>query len=394
MTEEDSTVPREREIAARIASLISDSDAQMDTVAADLTELYRRNIPVYDSVARDEVQRNTRAVLDIVVRRVRSDSPAVNEHDVSDLVRRWADQKIPLELIAHSIQLGARELFKVIRHNAAEQGLTSHAVDDMQDMMWEWATSYSAAVNTVMQERAVSGAARRADLIRQLVEGSYVPASLDADAREHGIVLDHPYHVACVAWDDSSVVSDVRAMLRIRSSTHELAVIDAVIDRHLVALLPAVPDRCDAAVPVGIGDARPAAEARSSHRQAHRALELATTFGKTGVLDLAALGPLPLLALGEDAADHLATAHLTALVERGAVGREIMDTVATYLDNDRRVDDTAAVLFVHRNTVRNRVARFGDLTGLDIDRTTDLVLAWWLLTRERTTRATLQDPAL
>jgi hypothetical protein len=40
------------------------------------------------------------------------------------------------------------------------------------------------------------------------------------------------------------------------------------------------------------------------------------------------------------------------------------------------------------------VARFGDLTGLDIDRTADLVLAWWLLTRERSARSALQDPPL
>ncbi|WP_347871148.1 hypothetical protein [Rhodococcus sp. (in: high G+C Gram-positive bacteria)] len=37
------------------------------------------------------------------------------------------------------------------------------------------------------------------------------------------------------------------------------------------------------------------------------------------------------------------------------------------------------------------MARFGELTGLDIDRTSDLVLAWWLLTRER---ASGQDSTL
>ncbi|MDQ1181601.1 CdaR family transcriptional regulator [Rhodococcus sp. SORGH_AS_0301] len=386
--------PREREIAARIASLVTDAEQELDAVASDLTSLYRRSIPVYDSVAHEEVQRNTRAVLDIVLWRVRSDAPAVNERDVADLVRRWADQRIPLELVAHSIQLGARELFKMIRRNAVEQQLSTDVIDDMQDMMWEWATSYSAAVNTVMQERAVTGATRRADLIRQLVDGSYVPASVERDAREHGIALDHHYSVACVTWNDSSIVSDIRSMLRLRCGTDDLGVVDAVIDSCLVALLPVVPDRLAASVAVGLGDARPATDARASYGQARHALDLATRFARTGVVDLAALGPLPLLALGEEAADRLASAHLTTVAERGEAGREILDTVAAYLDHDRRVDDTAAALYVHRNTVRNRVARFGDLTGLDIDRTADLVLAWWLLTRERSARSALQDPPL
>lgn len=386
--------PREREIAARIASLVTDADLQLDAVASDLTSLYRRSIPVYDSVAHAEVQRNTRAVLDIVLWRVRSDSPAVNEGDVINLVRQWADQKIPLELVAHSIQLGARELFKLIRRNAVDQRLATDVIDDMQDMMWEWATSYSAAVNTVMRERAVTGATQRADLIRQLVEGSYVPASVENDASQHGIDLGHRYTVACVFWNDSSLVSDVRAMLRLRCSTDDLQVVDAVIDGFLVALLPVVSERLVASVAVGLGDARPASDARASYAQARHALELAARFARTGVVDLVSLGPLPLLALGEEAADRLASAHLTVVTERGEAGREILDTVATYLDHDRRVDDTAAALFVHRNTVRNRVARFGDLAGLDIDRTADLVLAWWLLTRERSARSTLENPAL
>ncbi|MDV8022758.1 helix-turn-helix domain-containing protein [Rhodococcus sp. IEGM 1330] len=390
---EDGDTTREREIAARISSLIDDADVELDSVASRLTDLYRQRIPVYDSVAHEEVQRNTRAVLDIVLWRVRSDSPSVDESDVTDLLRRWSDQTIPLELVAHSIQLGARELFKIIRHKAVEQNLTTAAVDDMQDVMWEWATSYSAAVNTVMQERAVTGAIRRADLIRQLVEGSYRPASLNSDASEHGIDLTHEYRVACVVWDETSKSSDARAMLRMRCSAGLLEVVDAIIDRHLVALLPNVPDRLECSVAIGLGDARTASEARSSYEQAQRALSLAVTFGRTGVVDLAALGPLPLLSFADDVAEQMASVHLDPLLVRGVAGREIMDTVATYLDHDRRVDDTAASLFVHRNTVRNRVARFGDLTGLDIDSTADLVLAWWLLTRDRAQRAALQDPA-
>jgi DNA-binding PucR family transcriptional regulator len=34
---------------------------------------------------------------------------------------------------------------------------------------------------------------------------------------------------------------------------------------------------------------------------------------------------------------------------------------------------------MHRDTVRYRVTRFRDITGLDLRRTDDPVTAWWLL---------------
>lgn len=40
-------------------------------------------------------------------------------------------------------------------------------------------------------------------------------------------------------------------------------------------------------------------------------------------------------------------------------------------------------LTVHPNTVRYRVKRFEQLTGLDLRRTEDLVTSWWLLNRRR-----------
>ncbi|WP_406230244.1 helix-turn-helix domain-containing protein [Nocardia sp. NBC_01009] len=40
-------------------------------------------------------------------------------------------------------------------------------------------------------------------------------------------------------------------------------------------------------------------------------------------------------------------------------------------------------MYLHRNTIRNRLIRFSELIGLDLDRTDDLIVTWWLLTRAR-----------
>ncbi|WP_218720559.1 helix-turn-helix domain-containing protein [Nocardia sp. MH4] len=103
--------------------------------------------------------------------------------------------------------------------------------------------------------------------------------------------------------------------------------------------------------------------------------------GRSGLVDLGSLGPLPLLAEAEDIARLLADRHLAPLGNRSGA-EEILGTVATYRDCDQRIDDTAATLVLHRNTVRNRLTRFAELTGLDLGRTDDLIVAWWLLHRD------------
>ncbi len=384
MTEADEqALLRERETAARIASLVERSESEIGVIAADLTELYRESIPVYDQVARDEIERNTLAVLDIVVRRVRSGSPTDTIEELTELVRRWSDQRIPLELVAHSIQVGARRLSKIIRERAAVQGLSTDAIDDIQDMMWHWATSYSAVVNAVMQEKAVSLAARRSTFLRRLIDGTHSPATLPALLAEHGITGEHLYRVACADIDDPRFTSDVRATLRVRCRTTDVPVFDGVVDSAFVALLSSIPDDIDIGdAVVAVGPAALPRDANQSYRQARRNLEIATRFHRTGVVDLVQLGPLPLLAVDDEAARSLTDVHIAPLLDRGGAGRDIIDTVAAFLTHNRRIDETAAALFLHRNTVRNRVSKFSALTGLDLDATDDLVLTWWLLGRQ------------
>ena len=46
----------------------------------------------------------------------------------------------------------------------------------------------------------------------------------------------------------------------------------------------------------------------------------------------------------------------------------LMETLRTYLDSDLDVARTAETLYVHPNTVRYRLRRVSDLTGLDTHR--------------------------
>ncbi|MFC1443086.1 helix-turn-helix domain-containing protein [Streptacidiphilus sp. N1-10] len=372
-----------RRIAARIAAIISEVDPELNAIAADLAQLYRQRIPRYDQVDANSIEHNTHTVLRIVVDQLRGESAHASTDELTALARGWAVQRIPLDLVAHSIQIGARRVFELIRQRATAQGLPATVIDEMQDLTWEWATASATAVHLVLQEQAVVGAAHRADFLRRLLDGALPPTALVAEARNQRLDPERHYRVACTTWDETAETSDLLAVIRTHGATAKLPVVDTVIDRHLVALLPRTPAQLPHLAPVALGPAMPLGAASTSYQQARRALDLATRFGRGGLVDLAALGPLPLLGAAEDAADLLTEKHLAPLRRHGSAGTEIITTVETYLDCDRRIDDTAAALYLHRNTVRNRLTRFAELTGLDLDRTDDLIVAWWLLNRER-----------
>ena len=52
-------------------------------------------------------------------------------------------------------------------------------------------------------------------------------------------------------------------------------------------------------------------------------------------------------------------------------GTELVQTLITYLGNDASTARTAGDLFAHRHTIRYRLDRVGELTGLEVDKSED-----------------------
>ncbi|WP_078312226.1 MULTISPECIES: helix-turn-helix domain-containing protein [unclassified Mycobacterium] len=365
----------------QFADLLGRIEPRLDAIAADLTRHYRETIPVYDQVDQNAIRTCTRDTLAFIVASRRGLDQVATLRELTELARRWADEEIPLDLVAHTLQVAGRRVFTLVRQEAVAAGISADDIDAMQDYAWQLSTDYAAAVHAVGQERALAGAARRADFVRRLVGGALSRPALEAEAKFHRVDLSAKYHVACANWDDTASTSDLVAGLR-RGATATMPVIDAVVDGKIVALLPHRP-RLRVAQLVGISPPVLAHEASSGYQLAMEALEVATRYGRRGLVDLSDLGPLSLLEQGQGAAEQLDARHLEPVRALGRPGAEILTTVAAYLAHDQKAEETAKSLFVHRNTIRYRLTRFADLSGLNIDHTGDFVLAWWLLNRQQ-----------
>jgi sugar diacid utilization regulator len=144
------------------------------------------------------------------------------------------------------------------------------------------------------------------------------------------------------------------------------------VQRYVKGLLP------DLTVSVGIGGyKRDPAQLREAYSEAGVALEIGhrihglssvSTFGETGTYKL--LFRVLLENPEELEAFYGETLEPVVLYD-SRYGTELVQTLITYLGNDASTVRTAGDLFAHRHTIRYRLDRVGELTGLDVDKSAD-----------------------
>jgi sugar diacid utilization regulator len=144
------------------------------------------------------------------------------------------------------------------------------------------------------------------------------------------------------------------------------------IQRYVKGLLP------DLTVSVGIGGFKQdPSQLPDAYSEAGVALEIGhrihgpssvSTFGKTGTYKL-------LFRVLQENPEELEAFYgetLEPVVQYDSrYGTELVQTLITYLGNDASTVRTAGDLFAHRHTIRYRLDRVGELTGLDVDKSED-----------------------
>lgn len=114
---------------------------------------------------------------------------------------------------------------------------------------------------------------------------------------------------------------------------------------------------------VGVGPAGPIDALPRSLAIASRAVDTAAAFRRAGVWSLDELAIQAIARSETVIGEHLAHRYLAPCEPQTPQGAELLDTVRTYLDQDLSVERAAEQLFVHPNTVRNRLRRFEHETG-------------------------------
>ena len=198
-------------------------------------------------------------------------------------------------------------------------------------------------------------------VLRALLLGDGPPPA-PADLTRAGLRPEGRYHC---------LVSEVTDPGRLRAAGRRLAAgggVAGTAQGRLVVLAPRLP--AEAALEPGVlmiaAPARPLPGIRAVYELCVAALPVAARCGRPGLHPLVehagdlALSAQPLLA------DLAGAAVLGALRPGDDFHRELVSTAMAYLDHGQRLDHTAAALYVHPNTVRYRLRRLHELTGVPL----------------------------
>ncbi|MFD5874999.1 helix-turn-helix domain-containing protein [Streptomyces sp. NPDC060322] len=330
-----------------------------------------------------DVSGHTRALLAAATRAVaaRRGPTEAELSFVSELGTARALQGVPIEAVLSAIHVAERAIWSRARETAAEEGVSAGLLLDARELYDDWSEAVRARLITAhrMTEvaRALPAANRDATLLRRLLAGGSAAALA---ATEAGLTGTDGLWVLLARPGDTLPATTGDRAPGDRASSDRAPALLALVDGLLTGVLTRAPG--SAPVPGGAvaGVAGPAGpeELAAARRLALAALTAAEAAGRTGAVHIADVASLAAVLDRADLSSALADHHRPALAALGGNARTVARAVGTWLEADRDITAAASALFVHPNTIRNRVQRFTQVTAIDPHTTFGGVDAWWL----------------
>lgn len=156
-----------------------------------------------------------------------------------------------------------------------------------------------------------------------------------------------------------------------------------IVDGDAAGLLTGRPDGLCRGLVVGLGAPAPASGLAAEFTRATQALRAAVGCGLVGAYTRDELGLRATVVAMPTVGEQLVRLRLAPLAERGEDGAQLEDAAAAYLRQGLRLEAAARTLYVHPNTLRNRLRRFEEITGTSLRDPADLAEIWWALTHRQ-----------
>ncbi|MER7453439.1 helix-turn-helix domain-containing protein [Nocardia beijingensis] len=299
-------------------------------------------------------------------------------------VRERAGQGIPIEDMLHGYRMSISVIQARFTELAIECGASPDLMLDGVRRLWSMSDAFTARASKVYQklgiERALGATHDRAAFVRGLLSGHLSPGELTGRGALYGLDPAGRYAAVRARPRDSAMsLEQLRRRLETVAADGRRNAVLAVVDAECVGVVGAPPDVGDAEVVAGIGPMLPLMRARDSFEIAGRVFESALYLGRSGVVAFEDLGWRLAVTSVPDVGRYYRDRLLAPLRTAGEFGPMLEQTLRVYLEQDRNIPRTAAALVVHVNTLRYRLGKIEELTGMSTSSTDGLVGFAWAL---------------
>lgn len=358
--------------------------ADVELISAHAVERMRELLPSYEKVPAAElmpvVLANTRHVLAAIR------EPDIDRTDAEATYREAGEararQGIAGDEMLHAWRIGL-EVTREAAHATAEQlGIGKDALLEFIEATLRWGDVGMLATASAHREAEFEMARHeqhhRTNLVRGILFSTLSAAAIRVQAAGYGLDLEASYHAVRARPDDELGMRAIERQLGIADGAGPRRGLAALLDGDLVGFVIA-PLPSTVPTTVGVGPAAPLHDLGNSFRLSTRAFEAAAATSAGGLVDVDQLGLWPAIIADRDVGDALVRRLIEPVLEHGTTGQGVLETVTRYLDNDLRLEITAKEMYLHVNTVRYRLRRFEELSGMSLRHIDDLVQVWWAI---------------
>jgi putative transposase len=289
-------------------------------------------------------------------------------------------QGVPLGDVLRAYQLGLRELWERTRTILVDLGIGLDEALEVADGVVVRGETMTDAIAQAHMEVGLQSARedqqRRDSFLRSVVTGVFSAQELRTAGAGFGLDASRRHVVARVEAIEGAWPHGLTH--RVQLALGGRAGVVGRVDGHVVALAEVKPEALPDAI-VAIGPPAALADIPASYATATRVLQTARAYGLSGVVSLSDLSIRPAILADPGLGEMFVQRYLTRLLEAGLSEAEMEETLRTWLMAGLRYEESARLLHIHVNTLRNRLKRFEEVTGTVLRDPQTVVELWWAL---------------
>lgn len=344
-------------------SIRDDEDSIADLAAS---RIYGE-LATYVGVPRGEllasVRTNARRAVDVLISR---EVPAVSENaEHRATTRARIDENVPIEDIIRAYRISLGVTHESFIAKAADAGLDPQNTLEGATLLWRLGDWFTAGAAAEYRYRAGTDAMKQSfeigSLVRKLTTESVLADDTKQRVKKYGVDIDGVYAVATLPSSGHDAEKIIREVKSSGSSTRAQALV-AQIDLRVIAIVARTPIVTNSDLPIAIGPFAPLTELVRSARICEQVWKLARN-EQSGIHSMESYGWRLAVPDSTDINEFLVHRYIGPLRPTTPAGRDILDTVRTWVRASSSVRRTSEELSVHENTVRYRLQKFRDLTG-------------------------------
>lgn len=387
------------EVSTTVPAAVAALRADLGTLVDEVTGRLRAELPSYARVPPDLLDlRVARAVdrgLSVVHRLCAPQGRAPVDPPPGERGARRAagpaaiGDALPVDDVIRAHRIGVDVVWSRFSREMTERRAHPEELLAIGEQVWAWAAAMTVRI---VRRRAVQDGARppgggRAagppleEYVRMLLLVPVDAAAVRGRAGSSATpAMPFRARAACGATDAVGVIEQLRPWIA-KGPAGGLMV--TAVDGDVAGLLAARPPRLFRDLVLGLGAAVRPCHVADEFVAASLALRVAAAFGLSGVHTTDELGLRTAVVQTPEIGERLTLQRLAPLREYGEDGTQLEEAVAAFLDHGLRLEAAARSLFVHPNTLRNRLRRFEALSGTSLRDPAALAEVWWALAHQR-----------